>query len=103
MNLSSLDVMQKRLKKVNKYLEGQVLKDTVDLTDELNDLEELEEIQPLTNEQWLGVVIFKALYESLEEEQYWHRRLSEDGMLKGDNNTSCFHRIAKEGKIVFSP
>jgi hypothetical protein len=36
-----------------------------------------------------------------EEEQYWHKRSSSRSLLKGDNNTEFFHRMAngKKGRI----
>lgn len=29
-----------------------------------------------------------------DEEEFWHRRVGENWLLKGDNNTEYFHRIA---------
>jgi hypothetical protein len=39
----------------------------------------------------------------MEEELYWHKRFNENWLLKGDNNTSYFHRKAngKKEKIPF--
>jgi hypothetical protein len=40
------------------------------------------------------------------EEDYWHQRGRESWLLKGDNNTKYFHRIAnghRKQKLFFSP
>lgn len=71
------------------------------------DLELLEEIQPLHTEQLArrGHINTLLLGKYSEEEDFWHKRSSENWILKGDNNTEFFHRIAngrRRKNVIFS-
>jgi hypothetical protein len=70
-------------------------------------LEDIEENTPLFKEQLLRKsAIQKDLMNLFEhEEDFWHQRGRENWLLKGDNNTEYFHRIAnghKRKKTIFS-
>lgn len=59
-------------------------------------LVELDEPNPLPShllerKTFIQTEILKILE---EEELYWHKRSSSDWILKGDNNTNFFHRMA---------
>lgn len=73
--------------------------------------EELEKLEIMEEEESLPLNLLerksfvqKELVKFLEEEEsYWHRRANSNWLLKGDNNTTYFHRIAmgKKGRILF--
>lgn len=70
------------------------------LQDELEKLEILEETQALPSglldrKSFIQAELLKLLE---EEETYWHKRSSLNWLLKGDNNTDFFHRIANGKK-----
>jgi hypothetical protein len=75
----------------------------------LQDLEILEEIQILSAEELTCRAAFqKELLDRYEaNELYWFSRYSENWLLKQDNNTEFFHRVAnhtangKKRKILF--
>lgn len=77
-------------------MRGQVLKDKKELMEELACLEELEEIQNLTAEQLARRGQLQSGLATLleEKEEYWHKRSNETWLLKGDNNTEFFRKIA---------
>lgn len=88
-------------------IRGQFLKDKKDLEEELLDLELLEEIQPLHTEQLARRGYINTLLPGKysEEEDFWHKRSSENWILKGDNNTEFFHRVAngrRRKNVIFS-
>lgn len=70
------------------------------LQEELGGLEKMEEEHSLTtNLLERKMFIQKELVEVLEEEEsYWHRRANSNWLLKGDNNTAYFHRVANGKK-----
>lgn len=99
----SLEVMQKKLKKVSRYLKGwgrnvrgQVLKNKTEWMEKLTCLEELEEIQTLSDAQMARRSQLQSELATLleEEEEYWHKRSNETWLLKGDNSNEFFHKIA---------
>jgi hypothetical protein len=109
-----LDRVLFKLKKVKKILKGWGFNKSGDLkrrkkeiNEEILDLENMEEVAPLSIEQVkrrnaLKVELWKILD---EEEKYWHKRCHETWMLKGDNNTDCFHKVAngkKRKQTIFS-
>jgi hypothetical protein len=70
------------------------------------DLETPEEVGTLNHDQLKKKVDIRVeLLGILEEEElYWHKR-SESWLMKGDNNTEYFHRIAngkKRKQIIYS-
>jgi hypothetical protein len=79
----------------------------MELNEEIMVLENLEEVAPLTEEQ---VKLRNALKTELwkildDEEMYWHKRCLETWLLKGDNNTNFFHKVAngrKRQQTIFS-
>lgn len=70
------------------------------LQDELLSLELLEESQDLDLDQFQRKMeVQKRILEILgEEELYWCRRAHSTWLLKGDNNSDFFHRIANGRK-----
>jgi len=72
---------------------------------ELAELEAIEEGNGLSNDQldrktWLLCENLKCLE---QEEMYWFERSHQTWLLKGDNNTSYFHKCAngrKRKKII---
>lgn len=88
------------LKGWGQNLKGETRKYKQMLKDELMALEALEEIDylptPLLERKHvLQVELMKLLN---DEELYWHKRVSATWLLKGDNNTSFFHRVANGRK-----
>jgi hypothetical protein len=77
------------------------------LQEELMTLEELEEkgalpAQLLERKTFIQAEILRS---AVEEELYWHKRSNSTWLLKGDNNTDYFHRIAngkKRKNAIFS-
>jgi hypothetical protein len=63
---------------------------------ELKKLEEKEETNPLScQENMKRNALLSELHQLLDEEElFWYRRCDETWLLKGDNNTECFHRCA---------
>lgn len=111
---NSLDKVQFKLKKIKKFfkgwgfnLAGSVKKKKNEIHNELAQLERLEEDDMLTEQQRerkcaITVEFLKILE---EEELYWFKRSHETWLLKGDNNTEFFHRIAngeKRKSTIFS-
>jgi hypothetical protein len=66
----------------------------------LLDLEEMEESNPLSTEQLRDrMILTNELFHIMEEEELiWLRRSHETWLLKGENNTEYFHRIANGKK-----
>lgn len=81
-------------------LQGELRKKRAVISEELIDLESVEGIEGLNTEQMHRKM--KLITETLalldQEETYWHTRCHEQWLLKGDNNTSYFHRIANGRK-----
>ncbi|KAG2615883.1 hypothetical protein PVAP13_3NG045571 [Panicum virgatum] len=102
-----IDIWNIKIKRVKKYLKGwsqnikgHRRKEKNELQDELLLLESLEEDGPLPAELLqrktdIQTVLSKML---AEEEQFWHKRANSKCLLKGDNNTEFFHRIANGKK-----
>ncbi|CAN6218645.1 unnamed protein product [Urochloa humidicola] len=96
-----------KIKRVKKFLKGwgQSLKGhnrkyKQILYDELGKLETLEEESCLSS--WLlerKTFVQTEIQKSLEEEElYWHKRSNSNWLLKGDNNTYFFHKVANGKK-----
>jgi mannosylglycoprotein endo-beta-mannosidase len=78
------------------------------ISEELVQIESLEEAGTLNFEQLARKVWLLKEYLLLldQEESYWVNRCHENWLLKGDNNTSYFHKIAngrKRKKIMSYP
>lgn len=103
---SNMDKWCIKVNKVKKFLRGwgQSIKGhnrkyKKILQEELKKLEILEEQSSLsTNLLERKIFIQKELVKFLEEESYWHRRSNYNWLLKRDNNTAYFHRIANGKK-----
>lgn len=108
-----MDRVQFKLK-IKKYFKGWGLdqsgknkKKKLEINEELAQLEQVEEQQPLTSEQFQRrVFIHTELMKLLElEELFWVKRNHETWLLKGDNNTEYYHRVAngrKRKNTIFS-
>jgi hypothetical protein len=88
-------------------ISGNRKKRTKEIQEELDSMELLEEQGALSDLQVKKkiemMVEFLRLME--EEELYWYRRCYETWLLKGDNNSEFFHRIAngsKRRQTIFS-
>jgi hypothetical protein len=81
-------------------LRGFDIKKRKELNQELQNPEYIEENTPLSKEQLLRKsAIQKDLMTLFEhEEDFWHQRGRENWLLKGNNNTEYFHRIANGHK-----
>lgn len=95
------------MKLINQYfkgwgfnLQGELRKKRKEIQNELTVLEECEENSALSASQleikaWLLYENYKLLD---QEEIYWYERSHETWLLKGDNNTTYFHRCANGRK-----
>jgi hypothetical protein len=102
------------MKKVKKFLKGwgfnkvgSEKKRKKDINEEIMPLEEMEEINPVNMDQIRRRNELKAeLMKILDnEELYWYKRCHETWLLKGDNNTQFFHKVAngsKRKQTIFS-
>jgi hypothetical protein len=76
------------------------------LKGELEILEKEEEVRSLDADKLNRKTFIQSeLLRLLEEEEsYWHKRSNNMWLLKGDNNTAFFHRVAngKKRKTLFS-
>lgn len=114
-NKDAIDTWCIKINRVKKFLKGwgQSLRGHTKkyrkiLQDELEKLELLEELQALPpvmldRKTFIQTELLKLLE---EEESYWHKRSSLNWLLKGDNNTEFFHRVAngkKKEKHNFLP
>jgi hypothetical protein len=93
--------IKKDLKGWGANLRGQDIKKKKELSQELQNLEDLEENGTLSREELIRKSqIQQDLMQIYElEEDYWHQRGREKWLLKGDNNTEFFHRIANGHRI----
>jgi hypothetical protein len=110
----SLAKFQGKLKNVRNNLKGWGanlrgfdIEKRKELNQELQNLEDIEENSPPSKEQLLRKsAIQKDLMTLFQhEEDFWHQRGRDNWLLKGDNNTEYFHRIAnghKRKKTIFS-
>jgi hypothetical protein len=58
-------------------------------------LEQMEEVNMLDGDQIRKKsLLMYELLKMLEEELYWFKRCNKSWLLKGDNNTKFFHRVA---------
>jgi hypothetical protein len=113
-DVNNLDKVLFKLKKVKKSLKGwgynlseSRKKRKKEIQDSLAVLEELEERGPLSPTQCENKIRWKAeLLQILEDEElYWFKRSHETWLLRRDNNTEYFHRIAngrKRNQTIFS-
>jgi hypothetical protein len=104
-----LDRVLFKLKNVKRFLKGWGFNKSGDLkrrkkeiNEEMLDWENMEEVAPLSIEQVkqknaLKVELWKILN---EEEKYWNKKCHETWMLKGDNNTDYFHKVANGKKRI---
>jgi mannosylglycoprotein endo-beta-mannosidase len=81
-------------------LQGELKKKRKEIIEELVKLEALEESGDLNNELYSRkMLLIKENFSLLDqEESYWHKRCHEEWLLKGDNNTKYFHKIANGRK-----
>jgi hypothetical protein len=99
---SALSRVLFKLKKVRKILKGWGYnlsgsrKKRKEIQETLQKLEEMEESSPLQDDMIRCRMQVKLeLFTILDEEElYWFKRCNETWLLKGDNNTEFFHRIA---------
>jgi hypothetical protein len=110
----SIEILQIKLKKVRNDLKGwgtnvrgQEKKIKMELSQEWKNLEDLEEVSTLSNEQTMRKSkIQENLMQIWESREYYrHQRSSENWLLKEENNTEYFHRIASgqnRNKTIFS-
>jgi hypothetical protein len=111
---SAIDIWGIKMNRVRKFLKGwgQSLKGHTRkykniLKKELETLEKLEEENMLDADKLdkKSFVQSELLRLSEEEEIYWHKRANCNWLLKGDNNTAFFHRVAngkKRKNTIFS-
>jgi hypothetical protein len=101
------------MKKVKKFLKGwgfnkvgSEKKRKKDINEEIMPLEEMEEINPVNMDQIRRNELKAELMKILDnEELYWYKRCHETWLLKGDNNTQFFHKVAngsKRKQTIFS-
>jgi predicted RNA-binding protein with EMAP domain len=87
-------------------ISGNRKKRTKEIQEELDSMELLEEQSVLSNLQVKKKIeMMVEFLRLMEEELYWHRRCYETWLLKGDNNSEFFHRIAngsKRRQTIFS-
>jgi hypothetical protein len=71
-----------------------------EIQDQIMRFEEMEEAGPISTEQISEKIDIKIELMNIldEEEVYWFRRCQENWLLKGDNNTEFFHRVANGRK-----
>jgi hypothetical protein len=95
------------LKKVKKYLKGWGFnlsgtrkKRKHQIQEELRDLEVMEEQCALDENHIRKRIELKVeLFQILEDEElYWYKRSHKDWLLRGDNNTEFYHRVANGKK-----
>jgi hypothetical protein len=104
---SAIDKIQQKIKLIKQFFkgwdfnkQGEMRKKRKEFQEELAVLESMEEDIGLSAEQidrktWLLVENLKSLE---QEELYWYERSHETWLLKGDNNTSYFHKCANGRK-----
>lgn len=104
---TTIDRIQQKLKLIKQFfkgwgfnLQGEMRKKRKDYKSELGLLESIEEDVGLSADQidrkmWLLIENLKSLE---QEEMYWYERSHETWLLKGDNNTSYFHKCANSRK-----
>jgi hypothetical protein len=87
-------------------ISGNRKKRTKEIQEELDSMELLEEQGVLSNLQVKKKIeMMVEFLRLMEEELYWYRRCYETWLLKGDNNSEFFHRIAngsKRRQTIFS-
>jgi mannosylglycoprotein endo-beta-mannosidase len=81
-------------------LQGELRKKRVQISEKLTKIESYEETSFLGFHQLARKVYLIKEYLQLldQEETYWVNRCHENWLLKGDNNTSYFHKIANGRK-----
>jgi hypothetical protein len=102
--------IQNKLKKFKKYFKGWGFNrqgEKQEMQEELWELEHMEEDNILNAAQYMRKSDLQCESMRLleEEELYWYKRSHEQWLLKGDNNTEFFHRIAngrKRKNTIFS-
>jgi mannosylglycoprotein endo-beta-mannosidase len=99
--------VKKFLKGWGQSLKGHTRKYKLILKEELESLEKQEEelrlsADLLNRKTFIQTELLRLLE---EEEAYWHKRSNSMWLLKGDNNTTFFHRVAngKKRKNTFFP
>jgi hypothetical protein len=103
----SLGKFQSKLKNVkNNFkgwganIRGNDIRKRKELSSELKNLEDLDKISALCDNQMQRRIVIQQELMSLfeHEEEIWHPRGKENWLLKGDNNTEYYHRIANGHK-----
>ena len=99
--------VKKFLKGWGQNLRGQVRCYKHRLQEDLGKLEEMEKLSCLSTENLDKKTFIHAELQKIqeEEEEYWHKRSNLNWLLKGDNNTDYFHKIAngkKRKNTIFS-
>jgi mannosylglycoprotein endo-beta-mannosidase len=101
-----MDRVKNFLKGWGQSLKGHTRKYKNILKGELEILEKEEEVRSLDADKLNRKTFIQSeLLRLLEEEEsYWHKRSNSMWLLKGDNNTAFFHRVAngKKGTTLFS-
>lgn len=93
-----MDRVKKFLKGWGQSLKGHTRKYKNILRKELEVLEKQEEglsTDQLDRKSFIQAELMRLLE---EEESYWHKRSNVNWLLKGDNNTTFFHRVANGKK-----
>jgi hypothetical protein len=99
----SLDKVLFKLKKVKNFLKGWGFnlagnrkKRKKEIENLIMELEEQEECGPLSSDLIMKRINLKVeLFQIMDEEElHWFKRSHENWLLKGDNNTEFFHRVA---------
>jgi hypothetical protein len=98
--LFKLKKVKKTLKGWGYNLSGARKRRKKEIKDKLSDLELMKESCCLNEDQiTLRIGMKIELLQILDEEElYWFKRCHENWLLKGDNNTKNFHRVAKGKK-----
>jgi mannosylglycoprotein endo-beta-mannosidase len=102
-----MDKVRKFLKGWGQNIKGHTRKHKRILSEELEKLESLGEEMSLSVDMLSkkSLIQTEMLRLTEEEENYWHKRSNNMWLLKGDNNTAFFHRIAngkKRKNTIFS-
>lgn len=92
--------VRRTLKGWGSNLAGSRKKTKKQYNEELKSLEEMEEISPLSISQANRKYDIQSMLLQLDadEESYWYKRTQSQWLLKRDNNTEYFHRIANGRK-----
>lgn len=102
-----IDILNIKLKRIKKYFKGwgsnrfgHSRKRKDEIKKELEEIEKMEEIGPLDPEVYEKRTLLYAEYNEIlfNDELFWLQQSNERWLLKGDRNTSFFHRVANGRK-----